>query len=190
MAIATFLLGRRAGRRKIRLGSITCASIRISSFAMRPSFVRCTCVKSRTRRKELAYGDWLWRRTPRTPHRGTGRRGSPHPGTPRRDPRTGSPTARRPQIRMTRRRRNARPWPDGRVLRAAHASAGLWPRPRRTRYAARHRQFLAGTTFCTPCTPVSSDAVRLGPLFAGQRATGVWGRVRPVGRPETVAGSG
>ena len=43
-----FSSGRRVVRRKIRPGYTICAPIGISSFAMRPSYARCSCVRSTT----------------------------------------------------------------------------------------------------------------------------------------------
>ena len=60
------LVGSQGGAPKIRPGYITCAPISISSFAMRPSYARCTCVRSRTRRKGLVCGHWPWRHTRHT----------------------------------------------------------------------------------------------------------------------------
>ena len=93
------------------------------------------------------------------------------PGSPQWQPH-GQP----PQIRRTRRRRHARPRPDAAFCASLMPPQGALARPCRTRYAARHRQFLAGTTFYTPCTPVSSGAVRMGPLCAGQGLAKAWGR--------------
>jgi F420H(2)-dependent quinone reductase len=60
------LVGSQGERRKIRPGYTTCAPISISSFAMRPSYARCACVRSRTRRKGLVCGHWPWRYTRHT----------------------------------------------------------------------------------------------------------------------------
>ena len=60
------LVGSREERRKIRSGYITCAPISISSFAMRPSYARCACARSRTRRKGLVCVRWPWRHTHHT----------------------------------------------------------------------------------------------------------------------------
>ena len=42
------LVRSQGGRRKIQLAHTICASIRISSFAMRPSYARCSRVRSTT----------------------------------------------------------------------------------------------------------------------------------------------
>ena len=50
------LVGSQGGAPKDPAWHTIFASIRISSFAMRPSYARCACVRSRTRWKELVSG--------------------------------------------------------------------------------------------------------------------------------------
>ena len=62
------LVGSQGGAPKDPRGCTICAPIRVSSFAMRPPYARCGCVRSNTRRKERVCGHWPWRRSRHTPN--------------------------------------------------------------------------------------------------------------------------